>query len=188
MSTPRPPVILAHGPISPGNDALRVAREIGDGFLDAVDRAAAVAHQRIDVAQALVGEARQPGGDLAQPRVQRVGDLLEGFQRVARLLGQAFGRRPSRAANRPWRGCRRPAPKPGSAGRRVRWRRRRSCRCRRHARRFRGDLGDVLDDLVGVLRRVLDVGDGFAHRVRIDAGDNLVDLGQASGARRRRTR
>ena len=50
-------------PSPAGNDALRIAREVGDGLLDAVDRAAAVAHQRLDVAQALTGEARQPVGD-----------------------------------------------------------------------------------------------------------------------------
>ena len=44
--------------------------------------------------------------------------------------------------------------------------------------KFRGDLGDVLDDLVGILRCRLDIGDRVAHRFWIDAVENLVDLGQ----------
>ena len=64
-----PAVKLANLAVAAGKDALRIAAEIGDRFLDAVDRAAAVLHQRFDVLQPLPGEPRQIVGDDAEPRV-----------------------------------------------------------------------------------------------------------------------
>src|SRR5690606_6948478 len=89
MSTPRPAVMFPDRACAAAEDALRIALEIGDRLLDAGDRAARIAHQRLDVAQPLPREARQPVGDGAHAGVERVGHLAERLQRLRGLGHQA---------------------------------------------------------------------------------------------------
>src|SRR4051812_43288888 len=90
MSTPRAPVELAYLPFTAGDDALRISSEVGDRLFDAIDRTAAVAHQPFHLAQALVREAGEPLRDHPETRVQRVGHLFEGLQRLAGLDGETL--------------------------------------------------------------------------------------------------
>src|SRR5699024_5950905 len=53
MSTARPSVEFTHLAGAARYDALRIALQIGDGLFDAVDGAPRVAHERVDLAQAL---------------------------------------------------------------------------------------------------------------------------------------